>query len=310
MPQAPSTKTFSTAKSEVAGSSGSEGVTAMETMAGRAIIGAVQRWSSFWNWRYLQSSAASIAVASSYSLTGTFESGASPQEVDFGTDVSGSVTSGDIVLSSSSTYITGGAFYARALPTSSTVNFTLTPGGGGSAYTFADAAASTAVTLTFGRIDYTLPTAIRSMYSARLMTANRALTQINQRDYDRLCPVLTVDTPRWYTLYVAEGSAPKIRLLPVPASADFLVLRYVREVTIPSGASDVLDIPRDAEFAVLALARGYYLTDKGEEKAAFWLQQGEAALREARAREMQDSDMEDRFQREGSIMPVGWPETF
>lgn len=308
MPQAPSTKTFSTAKSEVAASSGSESVTAMETLAGRAIVLAIQRWSSFCNWKYLQSSAASIAIASRYELSGTFESGSGPDTVVYGSAVDTTSASGDIVVSSSSSYISAGAFYVRAFPASTTMSFTLTPGGGGSAYVFDDDAASTDVTLGFARIDYTLPTAIRSMYSARLLAANRTLTQISQQEYDRLYPNLTVDVPCWYTLYAAEGSAPKIRLLPAPSAADFLVLRYMREVTIPSGANDVLDIPRDAEFAVISLAKGYYLMDKGEEKAGFWMQQGEVALREARGREYQDVDKEDHFRREGSTMPVGWPE--
>lgn len=308
MPQAPSTKVFSTAKSEVAASSGSESNTAMETLAGRAIISAMQFWSGFWNWKYLQTSAASIAVANQYQLSGSFEAG-TPDDIDFVSSVASTVAVGDVVISSSSAYVAAGAFYVHTV-SSNLVKLTLTPGGGGSAYTFPAAAGSTAITLGFGRIDYTLPTTIRSMYSARLMATNRALSELHQRDYDRMFPTLHVDTPCWYTLWSAEGSAPKIRILPVPAAADFLVLRYVREVTIPSGASDVLDIPRDAEFAIISLAKGYYLTDKGEEKAAFWLRTGEDAIKKARARELQDSDMEDGFKRQGSIMPAGWPETY
>lgn len=311
MPYTISTLTLAQIRASVAASSGSEGNTPMETLATRAVQSALQRWSTFWNWAYLKTTAPNVQVYGALTFNAAFSVGPPIQTLTITGDSSTLIASGDVVIGGTSPWFTPGALYVKTvtLLTGNTIlNFTLDPSGSGATYTFPDAAQSQSVGLTIGRRRYSLPTTARTIYSVRLLAANRVLRPIQQREEDRALPTPIVEIPWGYTLFNADAASAKISLVPFPATNDFMAVRYMREPTIASASGDVLDIPRDAEFCITSLAKGYYLMDKGEDKAAFWSQAGETALRELRARELQEIDAEPRFQREGSLYPWGQEE--
>ena len=59
-----------------------------------------------------------------------------------------------------------------------------------------------------------------------------------------------------------------------------MVLRYYRRMTIPSVGATAIDIPQDYENYILALAKAFFLIDKGadDSKWGFWKQFAEEGM--------------------------------
>lgn len=126
---------------------------------------------------------------------------------------------------------------------------------------------------------YTLPSTIREPHSARLLSQNRTLSYVIQRDVDRAVrSQSTQGIPTHYTLY--NGSTPFsadtlenqvgwVKLIPIPSysSLDELLIRYYRTIRDPNIDSDTIDVPDRFLFALLARAKYYYMVNKDAESA-------------------------------------------
>lgn len=112
---------------------------------------------------------------------------------------------------------------------------------------------------------YNLPTTIKRMYSVRLLTNERTLMWRDQRETDRRFISQTQQaTPAYYNNFNdATFSTAKpygrLRIFPISGVTDTCRVRYYRPIAQPSGDSDILDMPDRYTYAVLILARYYFL---------------------------------------------------
>lgn len=163
---------------------------------------------------------------------------------------------------------------------------------------------------------YALPAAIKEPHTARLLSLNRTLVYVLQRDIDRVVRSQTTEGyPSHYTLYngatpfssmTLETQVGFVKLLPVPAysQVDDLLLRYYRNIADPVIDADLIDCPDRFLFALLARAKYYYLVNKDAESARtqHLLEQSERLWREVVA---DDEGQEDRDVRLISQMEYG-----
>lgn len=171
--------------------------------------------------------------------------------------------------------------------------------------------ASSPISVVAGTDTYTLPTAFKKPYTARLLTNPRTLEWIDPRVYDRMVPVQTQQTtPTHYTVYNPSSFDPavqanKLKLIGVPGAADTLLVRYYRPIAAPSAGSDLIDIPDLYLYKFLDYARGHFLLTKDprNEKAPMWVSLMAKKLAEAVSED--DDDTEDENIRFMSQMEVG-----
>jgi hypothetical protein len=161
--------------------------------------------------------------------------------------------------------------------------------------------------ITFYRSDYALPTTapVKWVYDCRLTSSPRILQQITQRDYDLLRPGNESSTPTHYSLY-AMGNDGYIRFLPPNyLGSERAVLRYCRAM---SGTADPLDIPSDFEPYIIALAKAYFLADKGgnPERMQFWWNVAMEGLDKARAAAVRSPDYRAAFRPDIGISTPAW----
>jgi len=252
--------------SEAAGASAS---TDLVTKAIYAVIAALQHWSNSHNWSYLLTTAPPITLVAPFDVASTTNGTATLAS----STLFGSVVAGDLI---SGTGIVPETLVQTVNSTSSiTMNVAATN--------------SAAITATFARRDYAVPTStgtyFKFLYSARLLSSPRVLYPIDVRHYDRSIFNQTYAIPTHYTLYTIGGDA-KLRLIPTPSTADTLILKYYRAMTIPAvgDTTSVLDIPQDYEFYLLGLAKALFLADKGgdPERQQFWWNYATQGLRQAK----------------------------
>lgn len=135
---------------------------------------------------------------------------------------------------------------------------------------------------TANRDFYDLPTDFRKPYTVKLLTSRRVLLPAPRRAYDRATyDEFVTGMTEWYDLF-AGSQKGKIRLLPPPASADKLLIRYSRIMATASASASTatLDIPSDYDFHLISWAKFHFLTDKGQpERATTWLQMANEGLK-------------------------------
>lgn len=186
-----------------------------------------------------------------------------------GVNVGQTVTSsnaGDFVTGGTSRTITAVA------ADGSSITWAVAADGTGSARTLTFSADIPVVT---GTDLYNLPTVVRSVYSARLQTNNVTLKYISMRENDRRFPYQTSSTnqvPIYYNnfndvSFTTLKQYGKIRLLPVPGVDDTLRVRYHRLISQPSVDGDLIDMPSHYVYAMLTLARYYFLVSYNAENA-------------------------------------------
>ena len=156
---------------------------------------------------------------------------------------------------------------------------------------------STTFNVTAGTSTYALPSDFRSVYNLRFRdNSPRVLFYQYKRDYDFNRPnQVGTATPIAYTL-VDEGGLGQVELLPANSLTDVMVMYYYRRHTVPaaitagttSADSTVVDFPSKYMHALIALAKTFYLADKGgeEQRMSFWGSTAKMACVEA----MKDDD--------------------
>lgn len=261
-----SVKAVSAAILEIADSAGASADSDMQTRAFRSLAAAVEHWNTRSNWDFLYTEGTPVSVSGAYGITGASASAG---------NASAALPAGhgfqvDDVLQ-------GGIFLLGTRVTSTATN-----GVGFSRNVDITAAGVQTSSVTAVRDLYALPTDWKTVYSVRLLGAQRVLRPVRRRVIDRsVTDEFVVSTPEAYDIAVIGGKG-KLRLVPAPLSSDALMLRYYRRMTVPSAVNDgtTLDIPQDYEPYLIAIGKWHFLTDKkdGAERAQTWFQFGEGGM--------------------------------
>jgi len=139
---------------------------------------------------------------------------------------------------------------------------------------------------------FALPSDFRTLYDIIWQGDPRRLYYLEPRLYDQLRPNNEGGTPTHYSLF-SVGATGMLSLYP-PISGGSLSLRYWRRMNYGSvaSASGALDLPEDFESAFLALAKYYFLVDKGgdPERVASWKEEGFGGMNQARSMEQHQPD--------------------
>ena len=121
-----------------------------------------------------------------------------------------------------------------------------------------------------GRDMYACPTDFKKMHSARMLSSQRTLRQLQRRMYDRstIDEFAVSNTPLYYDIYPVGGRGV-IRFLPPPNVDDVFQWRYFRYMATAStsATADLLDIPSQYEGYLIAQAKFFFLTDKSEQRS-------------------------------------------
>ena len=171
------------------------------------------------------------------------------------------------------------------------------------------AATPATVTLTFsgdipiisGTATYNLPSPMGRPYSALLNTNQETLVWKEQREIDRIYQIQNnAGTPVFYNIFNSTSFAPgrqngKVRLYPIPSGSDVLRVRYFRPIAEPSTGSDLLDVPDTYVWALLGLARYFFLMDHDSESQRLQevKERAELQFRMVMARDQQGSEDND-----------------
>jgi len=149
-----------------------------------------------------------------------------------------------------------------------------------------------------GTSEYALASTVKRPHSARLLTNPKSLTYITPREIDRrFANQSTQQIPSYYTLYTPTGFDPatpifNIKLFPEPATSESLLVRWYRLIATPSVDGDELDILELYQYALLELARYYFLRDDDAEnpRTGETKERAEALFRQAYAHDNEDTD--------------------
>lgn len=262
-----STKTWQQVVQEIADSAGASGDTDMTTRAHRSLQASLEYLNAKANWDFLFTEGDPISIIGPSAVTGITASAGQTSAIApnghgllvddlIGGDPFGAGTR------ISATSVTG-LFFNR--PTLSGL-----PAG------------SNAYTVTAERDMYPLPSAHKHIYSARLLNAQYTLRLLRRRFYDRsVGDEFTASTPVAYDISLVPHKG-KLRLLKPPATADVLLLRYYRRLTVVTASADTsfFDMPQDYEPYAIAWAKWHFLTDKGEnERATTWISFAEEGIK-------------------------------
>lgn len=257
---APSTTTVSGAIYEITDTVGASGDSDMRTRALRSLQAGIKYLNGRQNWSWLMTEAAPIGVVAPFMFTIAASAG---QSSATGTGLTFKVD--DLVVGSG--YALGTRVTALGSTTAVGFNTPVTGYGAG----------VTTATVTGVRDFYDLPSDWKQPYSVRTLKNFGVLYPAQRRAYDRnvIDEFSSTSIPMWYDLF-AGFQKGKIRLLPPPSTSDNLQLRYFRRMTVPTttATADVLDIPQDYDFHLMAWAKWHFLTDKGDgrqQQAATWL---------------------------------------
>jgi len=153
-----------------------------------------------------------------------------------------------------------------------------------------------------GTDTYNLPSPIGRPYSARLLTNEDTLIYKEQREIDRAFQTQTASgSPIYYNLFNTTSFTVgrqngRIRLFPPPGHADTLRVRYYRPIAEPAAGSDNLDVLDQYVYALLALAKYFFLRDHDAESTRLQelKERAELQFRQVVARDEQrteDNDM-------------------
>ena len=277
-----STTPFVTAVQQIADSCGASADTEMTTRSWRSLNAAIQHFNNRFKWNWLFTETAPTLITYPFSVTGVTASGGQASA----TCPAGHTLAVDDLLT--------GSLFGLGTRVSATaasgfgVNLAVLGTG------------SSTINVTSTRDYYSIPTDLKAVYSVRLLSADRALKPVSQRAWDRASTTETVEgTTQWYTTF-NFGTKSKIRLMPPPDAADYMVIRYHRGMATASASASTatLDIAADYEPYLMAWAKWHFLTDKGEERKAqstTWLSLAEDGLRTMLKDQTNQPDDELRF---------------
>lgn len=157
---------------------------------------------------------------------------------------------------------------------------------------------------------YTLPSAFRKEFSARI--GGQYLVWMPQRYYDRANPGNSGSGPYYYTMF-NSATTGQIELLPpvganVGSPAPQLIVRYWRKITKPVAGGDLLDIPEQYEAGIIALAKALLLMDKGgdDRRMLMWKARSDEILDRAIIDEERRGDYATSFVSESFQPQMGW----
>ena len=288
----PSTKAVSAACQEIADTVGASGDAEMTARAGRSLFAALQHFNNRHNWNFTLFEHPPVRVFAPFTVTGVT---ASAGVASAAAPVGHGIRAYDFVAGSgfgagvrvSATAVSGFGIFG-------TINF--------------DTSAAV-VDPVFTRDMYDLPTDYKNLYSARLLASPQALRPVGRRLYDRsVGSEQQASTPALYDLFMVGGTG-RIRILPPPAAAETLLIRYYRRLTIPTttATAEAIDIPQDYENYLLADAKWRFLLDKSEgrgEQLTTWHTLADEGLKVMLADETDLPD-EDLMFHPGHMSP--WP---
>lgn len=158
--------------------------------------------------------------------------------------------------------------------------------------------------------DVILPTGFRTLYDLIYAGSPLRLYYMEPRLYDQLRPNDESATPTHYTLFNV-GATGMMRLIPPPGAQATATIRYWRRMqmgTSYSATSVTADVPEDYEAGWLALAKWYFLVDKGgeAERAAALKEEGLLSLNQARSAEQFQPDQAGGFLPGYLMENIGW----
>ena len=280
-----STKTVSAVIAEIAGSVGASGDPDMLPRAMNSLNAAIEYLHTRADWDFLFTEGNLIQTVAPFSVTGVSasagqSSAACPVGHGFLTD---DLVSFPGVLAGTRVSATA----SGGIGLNSTIMTTVGTG-------------TVVVTASGARDYYAVPTSFRKPYSLRSVTLNVALRLMRRRLYDRTTTSeLTPSTPDRYDIAPIPTKG-KLRLLPLPSSADVLELSHFRRITLASSTSDsaTFDMPADFEPFVIAYAKWHFIADKSEgrgDQMTTWLTFADNGLRSMLADQARQPDEDLRF---------------
>lgn len=272
-----SSLTYASAQAEVAAAAGSD-TAEMLARAGNSLDAVAQKWNRM-RWKWLQTDQI-IGLVAPFTVTGCTT-----------TVNSTTVTTSD----SFSSVLVDDLIEGGGLRPESLVSAT-----GATSITMAVAASATVTgaTLTVKRVLYALNSDFKTPFDVRVMGSPKPLYYQPRRLYDReVIDQSSGGEPYGYDLY-AVGGKGKIRILPPPAGAESLWVKYYRRIQMPSlvATASGMDLPEDYEDIFIAAAKSHFLADKGQpfrEQWSFWTQYANEGIREMRKDErlVEDEDL-------------------
>lgn len=277
----PSTLPIITACQEIADTVGASADTEMTTRALRSLAAAVKYLNGRYNWSWLQAEGTPVSVVAPFGFTLTAASGQASASAASGHGlVVGDVITGPYFALGTRLTALGGAS-ATALHFNRANTYT--------------GAGNVQFSATSTRDLYDLPSDFKQPYTVKLLTCTNTLLPAQRRMWDRsVTDEFQTGTPQWYDLF-PSFERNKLRLLPPPAAADTLLIRYYRRMTVPSASGDatVLDIPQDYDFHLMAWAKWHFLVDKAEgrsEQASTWLSLAQEGIKQMIADQTRQPD--------------------
>ena len=278
-----SSLTYTQAQTEVAAAAGAS-TTEMLARAGNSLDAVAQKWNRL-RWKFLQTDQI-IALTAPISVTGCTTTLNS-------TTVSTTVASGfDSVLVDD--YVAGAGLRPESLVSA----LGATAGATSLTTTVAASATVTGATLTFHRILYPVSADYKTIFDVRIVGSPRQLYYQPRRNYDReVIDQSSTSEPYGYDLYYIGGKG-KLRILPPPAGAETLWVKYYRRMSMPSSIASAsgIDLPEDYEDIFIAAAKAHFLADKGQafrEQWFYWDKYAAEGIKEMRRDErlVEDEDL-------------------
>ncbi|OFV80325.1 MAG: hypothetical protein A2W26_03730 [Acidobacteria bacterium RBG_16_64_8] len=289
----PSSKGVSAVCQEIADTVGASADNETTTKALRSLNAATKYFNSKAKWNFLYTEATLSAVIAPFSVAVS----ASSQEASASAVVGHGIAVDD--------FIAGEQFVVGTRVTA-----TGTTGFGFSPALTAFAAGISAFNITVNRDFYALPSDFRTPYSVRLLSTNKPLVPITRRYYDRQwSSQFTVGTVEGYDMFQL-GAKGKVRLVPPPAGADVLDVRYYRAMATASASAQgtVLDLPSDYDDYLVSWAKWHFLMDKSEgrsQQGQTWLALAQEGLKTMLSDQTNQPDEEIAFVPGHASWPYG-----
>ena len=274
-------KTYTDSQTYVARILGASGNAVQLAAAADAILAAIQEWNLRHDFSFLRMDTSNgFTVAACTLLTGTLTT---------------TTTNGFAGVNIGQTAVGATIGTVTVTAIGSTTSLTVTGGtnNGPETLTF-----SADIPVIAGTDTYNLPSPFGRPYTARLLTNEWSLTFKDQRELDRAFQSQSTNaTPFFYNLFNTASFSTgrqngKIRLFPIPGHTDTLRVRYYRPIAEPSAGGDNLDVTDQYVYALLELARYYYLKDHDSESSrlAETKERAELMFRQVVSRDQQGSE--------------------
>lgn len=279
--------TLAAAKTYVAGILGGQDDPNLVVAAGTAILAAAAKWNTHGqDWSYLlkdTSNGFAIPLCTATGGTVITSTSLAIQGINVGVTVTllagaGSIPANTTVLSITKNTYTGAV-------QSCTLSAAVT--GAGTGLTLA---VSGDIPVVSGTQNYNAPVDFGKPYLARLLTNQRVLKYIKQREVQRKLGSLTNGgIPTHYSVYNPNGfdatsEHSNVALFRIPSAADTLRLFYYRNI---DGTADPVDVPTEFLFPFLHLAQFELVRSKNGDDSRL------ATLASIAASELEDAQSDD-----------------